>query len=54
MDKKVSCRNCRSYDKKKINRFGVWIPCAHGGRCYVRNQDGKCKLYKRKWYKFWV
>ena len=23
-------------------------------RCYVRNSDGECKQYKRKWWKFWI
>ena len=54
MDKEVSCRDCRSYNKYPGYQKGMWILCGYGGRCYVRNQEGNCKFYKRKWYKFWV
>lgn len=62
--KKVYCKNCK-YIQHVVNhepilgagfygcQISKYTPFTPWEDCAIKNKDGKCKDYKRKWWKLW-
>lgn len=59
--KKVYCKNCRHKKSGLMDRktfcitYHEYTGLANNPSLIIlKNGDGKCPDYKRKWYKFWI
>ena len=45
---------CKLRDIREVNQVGNTIVDFGASNCKDLNLDYSCKLYKRKWWKFWI
>lgn len=55
------CKNCKYSTTESVYNTPdfigiIYIYCSleYDNPCRYYNDDGKCKRYKRKWWKFWI